>query len=186
MRRTTLLLAALLTTLSGAAVIGTAQPAQAEIYGVDDANDSPHGSDLFAVDIDNGAKRLVVKTMHDNLRRDPSSGSGGAVYIDTDRDDAGPEFVFVGGYFDGTDYQLLHTEGFGPSRWGRVAKGHWSMRVNYREDTVTMRMNKRALSGADDVRVAVRVSGTRRDGTSHGLVDWLGKPRQLTPWISEG
>lgn len=41
--------------------------------------------------------------------------------------------MFVGGYYAGTDYQLLHT-----------------------------------------------------DGTSKGLVDWLGEPHSFTPWIARG
>lgn len=59
----------------------------------------------------NAEHKLVVTTTHDNLRRDPKTGSAGSVYIDTDRSDKGPEFVFVGGYYAGTDYQLLHTAG---------------------------------------------------------------------------
>ena len=40
--------------------------------------------------------------------------------------------------------------------------------------------------GPDEVRVAVRVSGTRTDGTSHGLTDWLREPRFFTPWVERG
>jgi len=35
-------------------------------------------------------------------------------------------------------------------------------------------------------RIAVRVSGTRADGSSSGLVDWLGEPRSFTPWVARG
>ena len=38
----------------------------------------------------------------------------------------------------------------------------------------------------DGVRVSVRVSGTRTDGTSHGLVDWVGKRHWFTPWLQQG
>lgn len=184
MRRTSLITAALLTGLTSVVLVGNASPAHAEIFGVDDADDSPHGSDLFAVSVRNGVKKLKVTTTHDNLRRSPASGSGGAVYVDTDQSDAGPEYVFVGGYFEGTDYQLLHTEGFGPKKWGTVAGGSWSMSINYRADTVRMVMSKKALGGADDVRIGIRVSGTGSGGAQH--VDWLGKRNQLTPWVAEG
>jgi len=32
----------------------------------------------------------------------------------------------------------------------------------------------------------VRVSGSRSDGTTHGLVDWVGEPRSYTPWLDQG
>jgi hypothetical protein len=105
--------------------------------------------------------------------------------VDTDRNDAGPEYVFVGGFFEGTDYQLLHTEGFAPGKWGNpVANGDYAMRVRYGKERVRFLMSRAALGNPGSVRVAVRVSGTRADGTSHGLADWVGKRRAFTPWIA--
>ena len=60
------------------------------------------------------------------------------------------------------------------------------MRVNYRKDRVHLRISRAALGNPGDILVAVRVSGTRTDGTSHGLVDWVGAPRTFTPWIARG
>jgi hypothetical protein len=180
-------------TLTGAAVLSAAAltlglvgPATAARYGVDDPADTGHGSDLRAVQVRNGDHRLVITTFHTNLRRDPSTGSAGAVFIDTDRRDKGPEYVFVGGYYEGTDYQLLHTDGFGAKKWGKPVKGRYSMTVDYKADTVRMSMSRKALGDAGKVRVAVRVSGTRTDGTSKGLVDWLGQAHSFTPWIARG
>jgi hypothetical protein len=173
--------------LSAAALVfGVVGPASAELYGIDDPQDTSHGSDLRAVQVRNGEHRLVITTHHDNLVRAPKSGSGGAVYIDTDSGDKGPEYVFVGGYFEGTDYALLHTEGFGHKKWGKPVDGAYTMRVHYAKDTVRMKMSREAIGNADKVRIAVRVSGTRTDGTTHGLIDWLGKPRSFTPWIAKG
>ena len=173
--------------LSAAALtFGLAGPASADLYGIDDPKDSSHGSDLRAVQLKNGDRRVVVTTYHANLRRNPASGSGGAVYVDTDRTDKGPEFVFVGGYFEGTDYSLLRTEGFGHKQWGAPVNGSYRMTVDYAEETVRMRMSRKALGRPGKVRIAVRVSGTRTDGTSNGLVDWLGEPRSFTPWIKKG
>jgi hypothetical protein len=124
--------------------------------------------------------------VHDNLRRDPSSGSAGSVYIDTDRSDKGPEFVFVGGYFEGTDYLLLHTDGFGHEEWGKPVDGRYRMTVDHRADTVRMAMSRTAVGQPGKVRVGVRVAGTRTDGTSRGLVDWLGEPHSFTPWVERG
>ena len=47
-------------------------------------------------------------------------------------------------------------------------------------------MARTTLGAPDRVRVAVRVSGTRTDGTSTGLVDWLGEPRSFTRWVARG
>lgn len=174
-------------TMSAATLtLGLAGPASAAIYGVDDPEDTFHGSDLREVHVRNGDRNLVVVTTHTNLRRDPRTGSAGAVYIDTDRTDKGPEFVFVGGYYEGTDYQLLHTEGFGHKSWGDPVKGSYEMTVDYAKDQVRMRMSRKALDRPGKVRVAVRVSGTRTDGTSAGLVDWLGAPHRFTAWIPKG
>lgn len=173
--------------LSAAALaLGLAGPASAESIGVRDPQDTSHGSDLRAVHLEHGDADVVVTTVHTNLRRDPASGSGGSVYIDTDRDDPGPEYVFVGGYFVGTDYQLLHTDGFGRRNWGAPVDGSYEMRVDYAREQVRMRMSRAALGRPDAVRIAVRVAGTRTDGTSTGLVDWLGEPRSFTRWVSRG
>jgi hypothetical protein len=49
-----------------------------------------------------------------------------------------------------------------------------------------MRVSRAALGKPARVRVAVRVSGTRSDGSSAGLVDWLGEPRSFTRWVARG
>ncbi|MEZ0579338.1 hypothetical protein [Nocardioides sp. MH1] len=173
--------------LTAGLIAGTTGIAHAERYGIDDPDDSPHGSDLHAVDIRNGADDLVVVTTHDNLRRDPSTGSAGAIFISTDPEDLGPEYVFVGGFTDGTDYQLVHTEGFAVSQWGDpVEDGDYRMKVDYKADTVRFKISRAAIGDATDVRIAVRVGGSRTDGTTRGLTDWLGQPRAFTPWIAQG
>jgi hypothetical protein len=172
-------------TLSAAALSATlATPAGAASIGVRDPQDTHHGSDLRSVQVVNGDHNLRVVTTHTNLRRDPATGSAGAVYVDTDPDDRGPEYVFVGGYFEGTDYQLLHTEGFGHRRWGAPVTGSYEMRVDYARDQVRMRMSRAALGRPGRVRVAVTTSGLRTDGTS--VVDWLKEPRSFTRWVAKG
>jgi hypothetical protein len=174
--------------LSAAALtVGLAGAAHAELYGIDDPADTGHGSDVLALQVRNGTENVVVTTIHQNLRKDPSTGSGGVIYLDTDKGDRGPEFAFVAGYTRGTDYQLIKTEGFGHQAWGKpVEHGDYIMRVDYRKETVRTKISHAALGDATSVRVAVRVSGTRSDGTSDGLVDWVGRPRSFTPWISQG
>lgn len=162
-----------------------AAPASAEQFGIDDPSESTHGSDLLALQVRNDAENVDVTTMHADLRRAPATGSAGTIYVDTDRDDRGPEYVFVGGFYAGTDYQLLETEGFGRAAWGDpVENGDYIMRVSYDKDRVRIRMSRAALGNPGDVRVAVRISGTRAGGGS--VVDWAGKPRSFTPWIAQG
>lgn len=174
--------------LSAAALtLGMSGTAHAELYGLDDPQDTYHGSNLRSVSIRNGNDKLVVVTTHEGLRRDPRTGSGGAVFISTDPENLGPEYVFVGGFTDGTDYQLVHTEGFAARKWGKpVDDGSYEMKVDYRREQVRFVMSRAAIGDADEVRIAVRVGGTRTDGTGHGLTDWLSAPRALTPWIAKG
>jgi len=184
MRKTT---AAAVVLSTAALTLGLAGPAHAELYGIDDPQDTFHGSDILALQVRNGQENLNVTTYHSNLRRDPATGSSGRIYIDTRRNDAGPEYVFVAGFFEGTDYQLLKTEGFGAAQWGNpVANGDYIMRVRYAEDTAQFRMSRAALGNPGAVRVSVRASGTRTDGSSNGLTDWVGKRRSFTPWITRG
>ncbi len=171
---------------AAALTLGLAGPAQAERYGIDDPNDSPHGSDLIAVDIDHRARKLVVVTTHDNLRRDPRTGSGGSIFIDTDASDPGPEYVFAAGFTRGTDYALVKTEGFRSGLWGGPVNGDHDMRVDYRDDTVRFVIPRATINRPSEVRIAVKVGGSRSDGTTSGLNDWLGEPRHWTPWIARG
>lgn len=171
-------------TAAAALTLSLAGPASAERYGIDDPAESGHGVDLLAASVVNGQRNLRIVLTHTNLRRDPRTGAGGTVYIDTDRSDRGPELVFVGGFFAGTDYQLLATEGFGVRNWQQPVRGSYELRLDYIREQSRMRISRRALGGADEVRVAVRVSGQRRDGSQ--VVDWLGRPRSFTPWLARG
>jgi hypothetical protein len=177
-------------TLTGAAAtaaaltLSLAAPATAESIGVKDPADIGHGVDLRAVHVVNGDTGLRIVLNHTNLRRDPKTGSGGAVYIDTDAKDKGPELVFAGGYFEGTDYTMLATEGFGAKNWKAPVRGSYEMTLDYAKEQTRMRISRRALAGADAVRVAVRVAGQRTDGSQ--VVDWLGDPRSFTDWVRRG
>ena len=158
--------------------------AQAASIGITDPADANHGVDLRAVRVINGDNAVRIVLTHANLRRDPRSGAGGAVYLDTDPTDRGPELVFVGGYYEGTDYQLLHTEGFGRTNWGAPVEGSYLMTLDYDREQTRMRISRGALGAEGKVRVAVRVAGERRDGTK--VVDWLGEPHSFTRWVERG
>jgi hypothetical protein len=165
-----------------ALALGLAGTAHAEQYEIDDPNDTSHGSDIVALQVRNSTQDIYVRTYHDDLREDPASGSGGAIFFDTDADDAGPEFVFVAGYFKGTDYVLLETEGFAARTWGEpVEQGDYILRVRYATERVLTRFSRAALGNPDAIRVAVRASGS-----NHETLDWVGKRRSFTPWIARG
>lgn len=173
--------------LAAAATLGLAGPAHADQFGIDDPVDTHHGSDILALQFRNGDENVRVTTIHSNLRRSPATGSGGSVFFDTDPADRGPEYVFTGGYFEGTDYVLVETEGFHADQWGDpVEHGDYTLRVSYRRDRVQVIVSRAALGNPDEVRVAVRASGTRTDGTRHGLTDWVGARREFTPWLARG
>lgn len=163
-----------------------AAPAGAERVRVDDASTTGHGADIASVTVDFGRRDLTITSTHDNLRRDFTSGASGRIYLDTDREDWGPEYVLVAGFFEGTDYQMFEADGFARASWGRPVHGGYEMSLDYRREQVELRVDRATLGGADEVRVAMRASGARTDGTSHGLVDWLGDRRDTTPWVARG
>jgi hypothetical protein len=154
---------------------------------IDDPKDTGHGSDILALQVRNGDQNLHVVSFHENLRKNPATGSSGRIYIDNDAEDKGPEYVFVAGFTRGTDFVLLETEGFRPTQWGDpVEQGDYKMKVRYKVDRVHVTLSRHAIGDATDVRVAMVASGTRSDGTTDGLVDWVGKRRSFTPWIAQG
>lgn len=179
--RTTILSAA---TLTIAALALTQLPASADGIGVTDPKDLDHGADLRSVEVRHGARNVVVTTTHTDLRESFRSGSSGSVFLDTDPTDTGPEYVFAGGYFVGTDYALLHTDGFANKLWGEPVEGSYRMRLDYDTDQVRMRISRDAIGSPDEVRVAVRVAGTRPNGRST-RTDWLGEARSFTDWVAQ-
>jgi hypothetical protein len=159
-------------------------PAHAAVSRFTDPADVHHGVDLRRVTVTNGEENLWVRLKHTNLRRSPSTGSAATVYVDTNRKDPGPEFVFTAGLFEGTDYAFLRTDGFGHRQWGDPVHCSYRLRIDYAEDVSRMRISQDCFGDRQRARVAVRASGQRTDGTA--VVDWLGRPRELTPWIHRG
>lgn len=179
--RTTLLSAA---TLAVAALALTqTSAANADGIGVSDPADLGHGVDLLSVEVEHKSANVVVTTTHTNLRPSWRTGSSGSVFLDTDPDDRGPEYLFSGGFFMGTDYQLLAVDGFSDRR-GEPVEGSYRMKVDYDTEHVRFRISREALGSPEEVRVAVRVAGTRTDGSTTPT-DWLGEPRSFTAWVAQ-
>lgn len=177
------------TTLSGAALalaalnLSPLAPASADGIGVSDPKDLGHGVDLRSVTVDHGDTFVVVTTTHTDLVESFRSGSSGSVFIDTDPTDTGPEYVFAGGFFVGTDYALIRTDGFANQKWGEPVEGSYRMTVDYDTDQVRFRISRDAIGAPEQVRVAVRVAGTRPNGRNT-RTDWLGEPRSFTDRVA--
>ena len=180
MRRTFLSAATLAVS---ALALTQALPANADGIGVSDPKDLGHGVDLRSVEVEHKAANVVVTTTHTDLRSSYKTGSSGSVFLDTDPDDRGPEYLFAGGFFRGTGYNLLEVDGFSDSSPEPV-EGSYRMRVDYDAEQVRFRISRAAVGSPEEVRVAVRVAGTRSDG-SDTPTDWLGRPRSFTDWVAQ-
>ncbi|GGO74186.1 hypothetical protein [Nocardioides deserti] len=150
----------------------------------DKAGDIGPGVDLRSVKVVNGKQNLRVVTTHRNLVPGFRSQAGGRVFLDTDPDDKGPEYVLVGGYFDGTDYALIEVDGWSDRDGDRVECSYASL-LDYEAETVRSRFAQDCFDDdGTDVRVEVRVSGAKKSGGT--AVDWLGKPRTFSAPIPRG
>jgi hypothetical protein len=183
-----------LTSVAALALVSTtvlAGGASAETRVFRDADgDLDHGADIQRVRVVN-EDRVKVKVVHADLVRSFKSGSSIAVFLDTDRDRKGPEFVFLGGTFSGSDYALLPAKG-----WRRASDqqvplrgGSYDMRLDYAKDTALIRIDRTVLRNPGAVRVEVKTGGELvPDGTGPATTgrDWLGKRKAFTPWVKRG
>ena len=106
------------------------------------------------------------------------------MFLDTDRTEAGPEFVFSAGLTDGTDFALVRG-GWGDG--GARVEGEdcsYRQRLDYAADVSRIRIERSCLGDPDAVRVAIRVDGTTRDRQPRR--DWLHGHRTWTRWVARG
>jgi hypothetical protein len=179
---------AVLTALSAAAFAG---PAAAETRVFPDAKgDIAHGADIYRVRVANGTEMVRIKVVHRNLVRSFRSGSSVSVFLDTDRRDRGPEYVFSGGTFEGSDYALAKTDGWRRAdRANQPMRCDYDMKLDYAKDIALVRINRACLGNPDAVRVAVKTGGehvNKAGETTKIEVDWLGERRQFTSWVKRG
>ena len=166
-----------------AATVALAGAAGAEEATVKDAHGDMHGhgADVHTVRVvDEKAVRVVVS--HDDLVRSYKSGASIKIYLDTDRDQAGPEFVFMGGIFEGADYALQTAEDWKATGVVPLQKPY-VMKLDYAHDVTRIRMSQEALGHPDEVRVTVRTGG-EVDGDQ--VTDWLHGVRHFTRWVPRG
>ena len=140
-----------------------------------------HGADIYRVKVVND-EAVRVQVTHDDLVRSYRSGAGVKMYLDTDRDRRGPEFVFLGGIYEGADYALQKAEG-----WKAVGaeplRRKYVMRLDYEEDVTRIRFSRRALDFPEAVRVSVRTGG---ELGGRQVSDWLHGKRDFTRWVARG
>lgn len=149
----------------------------------DPRGDVRHGVDIHSASLVNEKNVRVVLKLAD-LVPSYKSGASVEVYVDTDPTDAGPEFAFLGGMFEGTDYALVRTEGWNVPDSPRVVRGFHSMALDYDADVARFRMSRAALDHPGKVRIAVRTSGEQNDGDV--VHDWLQGRRVPTSWVERG
>lgn len=172
----------------GAALLAGPAAAQTAVFS-DAKGDVDVGADIWRVRVVND-DQVRVKVVHRNLVRSFRSGSSLSIFFDTDRHRRGPEYVFQGGTYEGTNYALLPAEGW------RAAVGHaepmrcgYVMRLDYVRNTALVRIDRGCLGDPGAVRVEVKTGGEHVAAPGQPpttQVDWLGRPRQFTSWVRRG
>ncbi len=165
------------------ATLALGGPAFAQTDSFDDARgDINHGADIHRVKVTNeDSVRVTIK--HADLVRSARSGSTLTVFLDTNRQKPGPEYMLVGGTFSGTDYALVRADGWDVGRRVNSPGCDYGMRLDYQADTATVTIDRDCLGRPGAVAVAVRTTGTVGDNT---VRDWLDGRRNFTPPVARG
>jgi hypothetical protein len=173
-------------TASALSVTALAAAASADTAVFEDARgEVAHGADIHRVRVVNN-EQVKIKVVHRDLVRSWRSGTSVAVFIDTDRARTGPEFVFLGGTFEGADYALLRADGWkrASDRQVPLHGGSYRMDLDYAKDTALISIDRVVLRDPDAVRVEVKTGG--EVAGSGATRDWLGKPRHFARWVERG
>jgi hypothetical protein len=158
----------------------SAAPASADTRHFADASgDMTTGQEVHPGDIEDvvvrNAHRLHVSVSHADLA--PDAVTGAQLFIDTDAERRGPELVLSAGLYDGTDYQLNRARRWAPV--GGPLACSYQVELHYGTDRSEFTIGRGCLGAADEVRVALRVSGPGSEA-----VDWLTDRRTFTPAIA--
>jgi len=179
--------------VSAVAITGLAGTALAQTSAfADAAGDMKQGADIRKVRVMNGEEALRINVRHRDLVKSFRSGSSIAVFIDTDKAHAGPEYVFQGATFEGGDYALLPAEGFKAdgNRQVPLHGGSYVMRLDYVEDVARISIDQVVIGSPEQVRVEVKTgaellpAGSTTAGPRE--VDWLGTAKSFTPYVAKG
>jgi hypothetical protein len=159
----------------------TAAPASAEFYEIDDPADASASlTDIYGMEATHGRENLKVKVRFNELMR--SSAAGLSVFIDSDRDVKGPEYVLSSGLGDGTDYVLTRAEAWRGSD-NRV-KCDYVARPKWGKDLFRAVISRECFDSASTVRVSVKM--VDQTGGSRPVVDWVPKRHRWSLPIESG
>lgn len=158
-----------------------ASPAQAEYYSTSDPADAKASlTDVRAVRAKHGQANAVVRVRFKELMR--SSSAGVSIFLDTDRDAKGPEYVLSSGLGDGTDYVLTKADGWRGTDQ-RVdcdydARFWWGDK-----NAVRVRIARECLDEPSTLRVSVKMVDP---AASQPVVDWSPATRRWSLPIASG
>ncbi len=159
-------------------VIGTAGSASAATAVVKDGADATASlTDVLRMKVRHGQHRVVVRTKHTNLKR--RNAAGASIYLDTEPERSGPEFVVDLGLGRGTDYQLTKVRA-----WKRVGDPRvcaFTVELDPAADTVKVKLPRTCLRTPEEVRVSLKMRD-EADG-SHPVTDWVPGRRAWTSWL---
>ena len=172
---------ALALTLGALTAALLAAPAHAEFYSIDDPADAKGSlTDIHALEVNHGNDNVLVKVRFNELMR--TSAAGVSVFLDTDRDVKGPEYVLSSGLGDGTDYVLTEADGWRGSD-DRVSCDY-AARPKWGQEVFRAVLSRECFDRVPSVRVSVKMVD-QADG-SQPVVDWVPKRRRWSLPIESG
>jgi len=140
----------------------------------DDQGDTASRSDIHKVVVEHTKKRLRIKTRLDEV----VVGVEYAVYIDTRRNNAGPEWL-ISAYPD-SEWVILRVAGWKDQGEQGPSCGRARYSLDSDPAVAKVRVPSRCLNLGKRVRVSVRM----HDG-GHG-VDWAPARRDFSHWVGRG
>ena len=160
----------------------TVAPAHAEFYSIDDPADASASlTDITGMRVKHGNANVLVKVRFEELMR--SSAAAVSVFVDTDRDAKGPEYVLTSALGDGSDYVLTEADGWRGSE--RRVDCDYDVRLFWgAKDTFRARVSRGCLDDPATVRVAAKMVD-QADG-SHPVVDWVPKRHRWSLPVAPG
>ena len=153
-----------------AAVLVSSPAAVADSESFKDGRTTPGGMDIHRVSVVN-EKRLQVRIKVDDLKK--TYGRGAGVWLDTDPEHKGPEFVIGSGLYQ-SDWQISRTEG-----WKVVSDPlacPVDQRLRYADDVISWTTGPQCLGKYDQVRVSAETQ-------TEDAHDFSPARREWHPWV---
>jgi len=164
-----------------ATVITLAPAANAETTRIDDGADATASTtDIGVVRVTHADHRVRIQVRFPDLREDGNAGL--MTWIDTDREQKGPEYAIAAPLFSGGEYVLIRSDGWKPM--GQLVDCRYNLQLDYAEDKLVLTARRGCLDQPDQIRVGMRMVDYEDD--SQPVTDWLLGRRQLTSWLSPG